>query len=209
MFNIKLNLKKKKQVIAYLHTHWDREWYREYEVFRLRLLRVFDHVLDMLENNIIPSFYFDGQVLALLDYLELRPEKEALIRKLIELKRLYIGPFYCLVDEFLTDGICFRKNLEIGIKIAKEFGCTDFIGYLADTFGHSQNVPEILKEFNIDKAIVWRGCGELPANFIFNGVNTVNLIRGYFMDIFSTDKSIEEKAEFLKINLGGQMTLKS
>ncbi len=201
MFNIKLNLKKKKQVIAYLHTHWDREWYREYEVFRLRLLRVFDHVLDMLENNRIPSFYFDGQVLALLDYLELRPEKEPLVRKLIELKKLYIGPFYCLVDEFLTDGICFRKNLEIGIKTAKEFGCTDFIGYLADTFGHSQNVPEIFKEFNIDKAIVWRGCGDLPANFIFNGVNTVNLIRGYFMDIFSSDKSIEEKAEFLKVNL--------
>ena len=24
----------KKQVIAYLHTHWDREWYREFEVFK-------------------------------------------------------------------------------------------------------------------------------------------------------------------------------
>jgi len=41
----------KKQVIAYLHTHWDREWYREFEVFRMRLLRVFDNVLDMLERN--------------------------------------------------------------------------------------------------------------------------------------------------------------
>ena len=66
----------KKQVIAYLHTHWDREWYREYEVFRLRLVRVFDNVLDLLKNKKIPSFYFDGQVAALLDYLELRPEKE-------------------------------------------------------------------------------------------------------------------------------------
>ena len=34
MFNLN---KKKKEVIAYLHTHWDREWYREFEVFRLRL----------------------------------------------------------------------------------------------------------------------------------------------------------------------------
>lgn len=189
------------RVIAYLHTHWDREWYREFEVFRLRLLRVFDNVLNLLETNRIPSFYFDGQVVALLDYLKFRPEKEELIRKLIQDKRLFIGPFYCLVDEFLTDGICFSKNLEIGLRIAQDFGCEDFIGYLADTFGHSQNVPLILKEFGIDKAIVWRGCGDFPSEFIFNGVNTVNLIRGYFMDIFSSDKTIEEKAEFLKDNL--------
>lgn len=195
------NKKKKKDVIAYIHTHWDREWYREYEVFRLRLLRVFDHVLNMLLEDKIPSFYFDGQVAALLDYLEMRPEKEDLIRMFIGQKKLFIGPFYCLVDEFLTDGICFRKNIEIGMKIAKDFGCTDFIAYLADTFGHSKNVPLILKEYGIDKAIVWRGCGNIPSEFIWNKINTVNLIRGYYMDIFSSDKTIEEKAEFLKTNL--------
>lgn len=199
---IMLNVgKKKKEVIAYVHTHWDREWYREFEVFRLRLLRVFDNVLNLLENNVIPSFYFDGQVVALLDYLEIRPEKEEQVRKFISQKRLFIGPFYCLVDEYLTDGICFRKNLEIGLKIAKEFGCEDFIGYFADTFGHSKNIPPILQEFGIDKAVVWRGVGDLPSEFIFNGVNTVNLVRGYFNDIFSTDKTTDQKAEFVKDNL--------
>lgn len=191
----------KKQVIAYLHTHWDREWYREFEVFRLRLLRVFDNVLNLLETNKIPSFYFDGQVSALLDYLEIRPEKEKIVRKFIKEKRLFIGPFYTLVDEFLTDRTAFEKNLQIGLKISKDFGCTDFIGYLADTFGHSQNVPKILQEFGIDKCVVWRGCGDIPAEFTFNEINTVNLIRGYFMDIFSAPMTIEKKAEWLKDNL--------
>jgi len=191
----------KKQVIAYLHTHWDREWYREFEVFRLRLVKVFDNVLDLLEKKKIPSFYFDGQVVALLDYLEIRPEKEDLIRRFIKEKRLFIGPFYCLIDEFLTDRTTFKKNLEIGLKIAKEFGCKDFIGYFADTFGHSKNIPAILREFGISKAMVWRGVPDLPSEFVFNGVNTVNMIRGYFMDIFSTEKSIEEKAALLKENL--------
>lgn len=191
----------KKTVIAYLHTHWDREWYREYEVFRLRLLRVFDNVLELLENNKIPSFYFDGQVCALLDYLEIRPEKEALIRQLISEKKLFIGPFYTLVDEFLTDRTVFEKNLEIGLKISKDFGCTDFIGYLADTFGHSKNIPPILKEYGMDKCVVWRGCGDFPSEFTFNGVNTINLVRGYFMDIFSAPMTIEQKAEWLKGNL--------
>ena len=191
----------KKKVIAYLHTHWDREWYREFEVFRLRLLRVFDNVLDLLEDNKIPSFYFDGQVSALLDYLEIRPEKEKQVRKFIAEKKLFIGPFYTLVDEFLTDRTVFKKNLEIGLKISKDFGCTDFIGYFADTFGHSKNIPPLLIKFGIDKCIVWRGCGDIPSEFRFNGINTVNLIRGYFMDIFSAPLTIEQKAEWLKGNL--------
>lgn len=191
----------KKKVIAYLHTHWDREWYREFEIFRLRLLRVFDNVLDLLENKKIPAFYFDGQVSALLDYLEIRPEKETLIRKLIQEKKLFIGPCFTLVDEFLTDKYCFEKNLEIGLQISRNFGCEDFIGYLADTFGHSQNIPKIFKKYGIDKCVIWRGCGDMPAEFIFNGINTVNLIRGYFMDIFSAKISIEDKTKWLKENL--------
>ncbi len=192
----------KKKVIAYLHTHWDREWYREFEVFRLRLLRVFDRVLDLLEKGKIPCFYFDGQTAALQDYLELNPEKEKIVRKFIKEKKLFIGPFYTLVDELLTDEICFRKNLEIGLNYAKDMGCEDFIGYFADTFGHSAQVCNILKEFDIDKAVVWRGCpAEIPAEFTFNGINTVNLIRGYFNDIFSSDCDINKKVEFLNKEL--------
>ena len=206
----------KKKVIAYLHTHWDREWYREFEIFRLRLLRVFDNVLDMLDAGKIPSFYFDGQVCALEDYLEIRPENKERVKKLISEKKLFIGPFYCLVDEYLTDEACFRKNLEIGLKISREYGCTDFIGYLADTFGHSQNVIEILKEYGIERVMVWRGCPDyIPADFLWGTdyksrtdksdyadlINATNLVRGYFMDIFSSKLSIEEKAEWLENNL--------
>lgn len=191
----------KKKVIAYLHTHWDREWYREFEVFRLRLLRVFDNVIELLLTNKIPSFYFDGQVSALLDYLEIRPEKENIVRQLIAEKKLFIGPCYTLVDEFLTDKTVFEKNLEIGMRIANEFGCTDFIGYLADTFGHSKNIPALFLKHGIDKCMVWRGCGDFPSEFKFNGIDTINLVRGYFMDIFSTKMTIEQKADWLKGNL--------
>ena len=191
----------RKQVIAYLHTHWDREWYREFEIFRMRLLRVFDNVLEMLAKNKIPCFYFDGQVSALEDYLAMRPEREELVISLIRHKRLFIGPFYCLVDEFLTDQTCFRKNLEIGLKTAQKYGCKDFIGYLADTFGHSQNIVDVLRDFGIDKCMVWRGVNDFPSEFSWCGMDTINLVRGYFNDIFSLKTSIEKKAEILKNNL--------
>lgn len=192
----------KKHVIAYLHTHWDREWYREFEIFRLRLLRVFDNVLDLLSKNKIPCFYFDGQVSALEDYLEMRPENQELIEGLIRHKKLYIGPFYCLVDEFLTDKTCFSKNLELGIKTAQKYGCNEFIGYLADTFGHSKNVVDVLREHGVDKCVVWRGCSnDIPSEFKWCGMDTVNLVRGYFNDIFSVKTDIETKAQMLKKEL--------
>ena len=93
----------KKQVIAYLHTHWDREWYRTKEEFNLRLLEVFDEILNELETGSMPCFYFDGQTAALEDYLKFRPEKLGLVRNLIAKKRLFIGPFFVSADNFLVN----------------------------------------------------------------------------------------------------------
>ena len=93
--NLSYHKRMKKQVIAYLHTHWDREWYREFEVFRMRLLRVFDNILNLLQEGKIPSFYFDGQVSALEDYLEMRPEQEELVRSFVKCKNVYFS-FLCV-----------------------------------------------------------------------------------------------------------------
>ena len=197
-----------KKVIAYVHTHWDREWYREFEEFRLRLIEVFDEVIDALETNELPCFYFDGQTAALEDYLEIYPEKLEQVKRLIKAKKLRIGPFYCSADSFLVSGECLCRNLEMGIEKSKELGETEFIGYLSDTFGHSQDIPKILKYFNIDKACVWRGLGDLPADLNWDGVEVTYLIQGYFQDFLNTSWNIEKKAEALKKYLD-KISLKS
>lgn len=179
------SLKKgKKQVIAYLHTHWDREWYRTFEEFNLRLLEVFDEILDELECGSMPCFYFDGQTAALEDYLKFRPEKLDLIRNLISKKRLFIGPFYASADSFLVSGTSLVRNFVIGMEYAKSLGESEFLGYLPDTFGHSRSIFDILKCFNIPCALAWRGLPALKHNdFIMNGVKTTKLPVGYFMDV--------------------------
>ena len=187
-----------KKVIAYVHSHWDREWYREFEEFRLRLIEVFDEILELLENNELPYFYFDGQTCALEDYLEIRSEKLPLIKQLIKEKKLRVGPFYCSADSFLSSGECLYRNFEIGIKTAQSLGETDFIGYFCDTFGHSKCIPYILKALNIDKACLWRGLGNLNADLNWDGIKTTYLIQGYFQDFLNYDISIEKKAENLK-----------
>ena len=64
-----------KEVFGYLHSHWDREWYKTFQEYRLRLIEILDDIFNKLENNEINSFYLDGQTIALDDYLEIFPEK--------------------------------------------------------------------------------------------------------------------------------------
>ncbi len=190
-----------KKVYAYAHTHWDREWYREFEEFRLRLVEVFDDILEKLENNQIPDFYFDGQTAAIEDYLKIRTQKTELVRRFIAEKRLFIGPYYCSTDSFLVDSESLIRNLQLGVQYSEKMGCHDFIAYHADTFGHSVYLPEIVKYFGIQHGIFWRGCGMLPSEFVFNGLKSVYLIQGYFQDFFSLDTDYEKKAELLQKTL--------
>ena len=47
------------------------------------------------------SFHLDGQTIILDDYLEVRPEKRAAVKRAIDQGKLQIGPFYILQDDFL------------------------------------------------------------------------------------------------------------
>ena len=194
LLNNKYNNHMKKRVIAYLQTHWDREWYREKEEFNLRLLEVFDEVLKELKEANAPSFYFDGQTSAIIDYLKFRPEKLELVKQLIKEKRLFIGPFFVSADAFLVNLRCLIKNLEKGIEYSKNLGCHDFIGYLPDIFGHSRGVFEILEKFNIKNAIIWRGTGAIKSDIKVRNICTTRLVEGYFVDILHQNISAQNLA---------------
>lgn len=140
------------------HTHWDREWYRPFELFRFRLVQVVDQLIDTL--NADPNYRFfmlDGQTVVLEDYLEIRPEREADLDRLIRAGRLLVGPWYILPDEFLVSGEATVRNMLIGCKVARRFGEPMLVGYIPDTFGHLAQMPQILRGFGIDTAIFWRG----------------------------------------------------
>ncbi len=144
------------------HTHWDREWYRPLEHFRLMLAGVVDEVLDTLEGDPeFTSFTLDGQAIVLEDYLELRPAHEPRLRALITAGRLEIGPSYVLPDEYLVGGEPLVRNLLIGRAVCRRFGGEPSpAGYLPDSFGHPLQLPQILAGFGITSFLFSRGLGD-------------------------------------------------
>jgi hypothetical protein len=143
------------------HTHWDREWYSPFQTFRLRLVDLLDEFLPRLEAD--PSyarFLLDGQMAVVDDYLEVRPEAEPVLRRLAASGRLAMGPWYILMDEFLVSGETIVRNLQRGLERAAAFGGAMPVGYLPDMFGHVAQMPQILSQAGIDRAVVWRGVPE-------------------------------------------------
>jgi mannosylglycerate hydrolase len=148
------------------HTHWDREWYQTFQQFRLKLVRLMDHLLALLAAD--PDFkYFmlDGQTIVLDDYLQIRPEREGEIRDHVQRGRILIGPWFVLPDEFLVSPEAIVRNLLQGDRTARAFGAKMEIGYIPDPFGHIGQMPQILQGFGIESASLWRGLDDQPAEF--------------------------------------------
>ncbi len=140
------------------HTHWDREWYQPFQVFRSRLVEIVDDLLEIIENDArFAHFLLDGHTAAALDYLEIRPENKTRLTDAVSQGRISTGPFHILMDEFLVSGETIVRNLRRGIDTAEELGSCSRIAYLPDMFGHISQMPQILARAGISDAVVWRG----------------------------------------------------
>jgi mannosylglycerate hydrolase len=142
---------------------------------------VVDGVLDRLETEEELRFTLDGQLATVDDYLEIRPEAEERIRKLVQEGRLAIGPWQTLMDEFLVDGETTLRNLETGLARAQDFGSAMRVGYLPDMFGHIAQMPQILRLAGIDTAVVWRGVPSAVNfhRFVWEGIDGSAVVAEY------------------------------
>ncbi len=146
------------------HTHWDREWYHPAAVFGVRLTRLVDDLLDLLERRPdFRTFLLDGQAIVLDDYLAARPEHLERVRRLFTEGRLEAGPWYVLADEFLVSAEALVRNLLEGGRTVRRLGGRPMaVGYSPDAFGHPAGFPTILAGFGLDVAMLWRGLGGEP-----------------------------------------------
>ncbi|SES67532.1 mannosylglycerate hydrolase [Thorsellia anophelis] len=143
------------------HMHWDREWYFTAEHSRVLLVNNMEEILTRLENDPDYPFYvLDGQTAILEDYFAVKPEAKERVERLVQQKKLIIGPWYTQTDLMMVGAESITRNLLYGMKDCQPFGEVMEIGYLPDSFGMSQALPQILNGFGIDTAMFWRGCSE-------------------------------------------------
>ncbi|MHC4713169.1 MAG: alpha-mannosidase [Planctomycetota bacterium] len=163
---------KRKIAVHYVaSTHWDREWYKSFQGFRFMLVKLVDRLLDLLENDAAYEYFvFDGQTVALADYLEVRPENRARLEALVKSGRMLVGPWYAMPDERLVSGEALIRNLMLGYRDSRALGAQPMrYGYVCDIFGHIAQMPQIFAGMGIDYALVGRGTNEHthPAHMIW------------------------------------------
>ena len=175
------------------HTHWDREWYKTFQYFNVKLHYLFEALFHLFETEKeYKHFMLDGQMLMIEDYLNTHPTHFTKIKQYVEEGKLIIGPWYSQPDEFSPDAESLVRNLLYGINMAKQFGPYMKVGYLPDSFGQSAQLPHILKGFNIDSACIMRGVPVHKLNqteFIWKALNddqvlAVALPKGYSNGMF-------------------------
>ncbi|HEY9844015.1 MAG TPA: hypothetical protein V6D23_26325, partial [Candidatus Obscuribacterales bacterium] len=180
-------------VCLYLHTHWDREWYRSFENYRTRLCRVLLEILDWLEADAQRVFLLDGQTIVIEDFLAIYPDQAPRLRSLITSERLHVGPWYVLPDEFLVSGEALIRNLQLGVRQALSWGQKQLYGYLPDMFGHPAQMPQLLAKSKLAPALIWRGAAPASAWFSWQALDgsklpAVHLTKGYYMDALHQDE---------------------
>lgn len=162
------------------NTHWDREWRFSMQRTRYMLVYMMDMLLDIFDKEQdFKYFHLDSQTIPLQDYLEIRPEKKETIKKLIEKKKLLVGPWFCLPDEFSVGGESLIRNLLLGHKIAKEMGHVSKTGYSPFGWGQISQMPQIYTGFGIDFSAFYRGVNtEVAPNseYIWQGSDGTQIV---------------------------------
>lgn len=154
----------KKDFCVISHTHWDREWYLNFEQFRIKLVELIDNLIDILENDPDYIFHLDAQTIVLEDYLEIKPYQREKLTAFIKEGRILVGPWYVQNDFYLTSGESTIRNLMIGSTMAENFGGNTPIGYMPDQFGLISQIPQILNGFGIRDSIFGRGYNFVELN---------------------------------------------
>jgi len=139
-------------------THWDREWRYTADQSLLRLADLVDDLLRILESNPDYScFHLDGGTVVIEDYLAVRPENEARLRKLMREKRVISVPWYTLPELNTVAPESIIRNLIVGKRWANDFQCGMSTGYTATSYGQISQMPQIYAGFGCMTAMSYRG----------------------------------------------------
>ncbi|MCW5877084.1 MAG: hypothetical protein KIS85_09445 [Anaerolineales bacterium] len=143
------------------HTHWDPYWWFTSQESMVVFAYNMREMMRAFADGRVEDFFFDGQTVAIDEYLQLHPEDTEEVRGLVSSGKLVIGPFVSQLDTYMSSAESVVNNLRLGIKNAKKLGKASRIAYLADPFGASSDMPKIYNQFGIKEFVFTRGVGDI------------------------------------------------
>ncbi len=190
------------------HSHFDREWYLPFALFRNKLVILMDYLADIFATEpTFSKFVADCQVAMIDDYLEVKPQAAEWVKKALVAGQLLAGPYFVPPNEYLINGEGYVRNILLARRILKKLGlkepnCT--AGYSPDSacsdFGHPIQVPQMWALLGL-RSFVARGLGPMaagkgfPSDFWWESpdgsrVHVVSIVSGY-----STVADLSENVE--------------
>lgn len=146
-----------KQLHVISHTHWDFEWYFSAHESLIQLIYHLDEVMDALEKGEVDTYYLDGQLSIVEDFLQACPHQKTRLCALVSNGKLKIGPWYTQTCQLIVSGESIVRNLQLGIRLGRALGKCEMLGYVPDAFGQSMDMPKIYNGVGIDNTVFWRG----------------------------------------------------
>lgn len=169
-------------------SHWDTNWlYTSEEYFRDHIDAIFDAVFAALEREPHRVFAIES-VFFLKLYWERRPGKQALIRELLQGRRLrLLSASLTTPDTLLPNTEAILRDFLLGQEWLREQGLdvTPHTAYFPDNFGHSPALPSLMQALGIHGVGITRIDGmyfigsdwKLPSTFPLRGSTAERLQR--------------------------------
>lgn len=186
------------------HTHWDREWFFSTQDSLVLSDVIFSEIIDKLEKNPKLKFVLDGQISIVDEYIDIHPEKKALVRKLVEKNQLLIGPWFTQFDAILPHEEAIFRNGIIGDIESSKYGKKMMVAYLPDTFGFNAQIPTIISHIGLNKIIFWRGfdLNKLKSPYFYwNGLGEKKILAINMTNSYASGFNLKSTDEYINQNL--------
>lgn len=185
---------------VFSHLSWQREGVQRYEIQRAQLLDAISDILQHLEarstsgTQEIAGTILGGQTIILEDIAAVRPGLLTLLVIYHSSGRLGFGPWYVQADGVLVSGESLVRNLLYGRRDLDLRGLKPLsVVYMPDTRHLSAGLPQILRGFGYDAALLCVDETSVPLPFIWSGADGSEILVSSYQPASSPAEAVDQQ----------------
>ncbi|NVM27448.1 MAG: hypothetical protein HWN65_01290 [Candidatus Helarchaeota archaeon] len=167
-----------KNVLIVPHFHYDFVWVKTANRYARIVADNIKKVLELMRKHPKYTFVLDSVLLCEAFHVAYPELWDELKKRVTEGRIEIVCGMYIMPDAHLPNGESIIRQAIYGKKyFQKEFGVDPKVGYMIDVFGHSGQLPQILKKCGYDYYVFWRGINrELPSEFLWEGIDGTRIL---------------------------------